>query len=179
MAGYSGERFSYTDPFDKQAINRTTRYRAKKRRLEEDRAGSVEQPEFEGNSDSTSRDSHDSETPVADAEGMSEDSLRGYSRPEDDHSCVGNVSACQMESSCGFPPLCETELDFEPGTGHIESDDEVENIPVSRKIYEGSSLTIAASSVLLMKFRMRHNLSNEGLHDLLQLVKLHCPTPNN
>ena len=81
MAGYSGERFSYTDPFDKQAINRTTRYRAKKQRLEEDRAGSVEQPEFQGNSDSTSRDS---ETPVADAEGMSEDSHRGYSRPEDD-----------------------------------------------------------------------------------------------
>ena len=30
-----------------------------------------------------------------------------------------------------------------------------------------------------MKFKMRHNLSNESLQDLLSLIKLHCPTPSD
>jgi len=45
-------------------------------------------------------------------------------------------------------------------------------------LYEGSSLTSASSSVLLMKYAMKHNLTREALADLLELMKLHCPSPN-
>ena len=45
-------------------------------------------------------------------------------------------------------------------------------------LYEGSSLTIASSSVLLMKYAMKHNLTREALKDLLHLIKLYCPSPN-
>ena len=45
-------------------------------------------------------------------------------------------------------------------------------------LYDGSPLTAATSAVLMMKFKAKHKLSNEGLQDLLNLIKLHCPTPN-
>lgn len=45
-------------------------------------------------------------------------------------------------------------------------------------LYDGSPLTVATSSVFIMKFKAKHKLSNEGLQDLLNLIKLHCPTPN-
>ena len=45
-------------------------------------------------------------------------------------------------------------------------------------LYEKSSLTVSSSSVLIMKYKMRHNLTQEALADLLLLIKLHCPSPN-
>ena len=45
-------------------------------------------------------------------------------------------------------------------------------------LYEGSSLTVPTSSVLIMKYALRHSLTQEALADLLRLVKLHCPSPN-
>ena len=45
-------------------------------------------------------------------------------------------------------------------------------------LYEGSSLTLEASSVLVMQFKSRHNLTMDGLGDLLKLLKMHCPVPN-
>lgn len=52
-------------------------------------------------------------------------------------------------------------------------------VNVAKKpLYDSSSLTSLASNVLIMEFKMCHNLSNEGLKDLLQLIHLHCPNPN-
>ncbi len=45
-------------------------------------------------------------------------------------------------------------------------------------LHEGSSFTVCSSSVLVMKCKMRHNLTQEALADLLQLLNLHCPSPN-
>ena len=42
-------------------------------------------------------------------------------------------------------------------------------------LYEESSLTVSPSSVLIMKYKMSHNLTQEALADLLLLIKLHCP----
>lgn len=52
------------------------------------------------------------------------------------------------------------------------------SIPNNVPLYEGSSLTIPSSSTLLMKYKMRHNLTKEALSDLLQLIRLHLPSPN-
>jgi len=51
-------------------------------------------------------------------------------------------------------------------------------ISSSALLYEGADLTVGASSVLLLQFKMRHNLTQEALGDLVELVKLHCPSPN-
>ena len=38
---------------------------------------------------------------------------------------------------------------------------------------------MASSSILIMKFKAKHKLSNEGLQELLNLIKLHCPRISN
>ena len=38
---------------------------------------------------------------------------------------------------------------------------------------------MSASAVLIKKYQMRHNISQEALNDLLQLMKLHFPSQNN
>ena len=54
----------------------------------------------------------------------------------------------------------------------------VGNVDGVPPLYEGSSLTVATSRILILKFRSKHRLTNDGLNDLLQLVQLHCPKPN-
>ena len=76
---------------------------------------------------------------------------------------------------------------------HIEEDDEggdnevvneVTNNECSLRVqhellYKEASITTSTSSVLLMKYAMKHKLSIKALTDLLQIVKLHCSSPNN
>lgn len=45
-------------------------------------------------------------------------------------------------------------------------------------LYDGATITLAASMVLLISFAMRHSLTGEALADLLMLVELHCLAPN-
>ena len=47
-------------------------------------------------------------------------------------------------------------------------------------LYKDAPITTAqSSSVLLMKFIMKHRITQEALSDLLKVLQLHCPTPNN
>lgn len=48
-----------------------------------------------------------------------------------------------------------------------------------QQLYENSSLSVSESSLLLMAFAVRHKLSGVALEDLLELIHLHCPKPNN
>lgn len=45
-------------------------------------------------------------------------------------------------------------------------------------VFDNCPLTVATSTLLIKKFQMRHGLTNEGLSDLLQLIRLHFPSPN-
>ena len=46
-------------------------------------------------------------------------------------------------------------------------------------LYEGAPLTSSASNILVMQFKVRHNLTDQSLEDLLRLLQLHCPKPNH
>lgn len=46
-------------------------------------------------------------------------------------------------------------------------------------LFDGVPCTQSTSNVLIMQYKMRHRLTDEGLADLLQLLKLRCPTPNS
>ena len=46
-------------------------------------------------------------------------------------------------------------------------------------LFEGSNLTCASSSILIMKYAMKHNITKDALSDLLDLLRLHCPKPNS
>lgn len=48
----------------------------------------------------------------------------------------------------------------------------------SQPLFADCPLTVATSGVLSMQFKLRHNLTEQALSDLLQLLKLHCPSPN-
>ena len=62
-----------------------------------------------------------------------------------------------------------------------EAEGHVQNTAMGSQeaLFPGCPLTVTASSVLLTQFKMRHNLTQEAVSDLLQLLSLHWPVPNN
>ena len=48
-----------------------------------------------------------------------------------------------------------------------------------RPLFEGSPITTSANNVMVMEYSMKHNLTNETLADLLKLLNLLLPSPNN
>ena len=46
-------------------------------------------------------------------------------------------------------------------------------------LYEGAPLTSPVSHIMIMQFKIRHNLTDQCLEDLLHLLKIHCPKPNH
>ena len=46
-------------------------------------------------------------------------------------------------------------------------------------LYEGATLTLSANNIMIMQFKMCHNLTDQSLTDLLNLLKVHCPKPNH
>lgn len=91
------------------------------------------------------------------------------------------LSTCADDSSVLMQyPEVEPDLEeevLELSDGELENDTQPDAI-APEMLYDGSQLTLESSSVLVMKFKSKHKLSNEGLQDLLHLIKLHCPTPN-
>ena len=81
-----------------------------------------------------------------------------------------------------------TDLDIEEDEG--DDDDELANEITNNEsrliehdqhelLYKEAMIKTSASSVLIMKYAMKHKLTREAIADLLQIVKLHCPSPNN
>ena len=62
------------------------------------------------------------------------------------------------------------------------SDEEVSDTETSQAtntmLFFNCPLSADASYVLTTKFKLRHNLTDQALSDLLDLLKLHCPSPN-
>ena len=75
-------------------------------------------------------------------------------------------------------------FDPEPMELREECDDGISTEPLplaesaSSSLYEGSLLSLCASNVLIMRYKMKHNITQEALGDLLSLLRLHCPSPN-
>ena len=77
------------------------------------------------------------------------------------------------------PSFLEAEvLDFETDEDNNTEDTTTSCLPTSH-LYDGSSLTVATSNIMIMQYKIRHNLTDQALADLLQLLQIHCPIPNN
>lgn len=62
----------------------------------------------------------------------------------------------------------------------IDVENNVENKGVDEKsLFYGCLLTSQESVLLQLRFAMTHNLTKAARQDLLELISLHCPTPNN
>ena len=46
-------------------------------------------------------------------------------------------------------------------------------------LYPGASITVNVTMLLLLAFTVRHKLTNEAIADLLYLIDIICPQPNN
>ncbi len=67
-----------------------------------------------------------------------------------------------------------THADLVPSTPTQATSTSAASIP----LYEGSSLSVSASNLLIMQFKQRYQIPKEAVGDLLHLLQLHCPTPN-
>ena len=178
MKSSYNERFSFADPRALQSASRATRHRIKRRRALEDESTSQLNSQAGEESDISSH--HQLEL----AEGYDLDS---QNVPLGAYDITNHPLS--LEAEIFLPPSDKHSDDEERETlssgEHVQCEDdeqEPSSVTFSTKhpvtLYDGSSLTTSSSTVLIMKYKMRHNLTEDALADLLQLIKLHCPMPN-
>ena len=76
--------------------------------------------------------------------------------------------------------------DAETGDSYIDDIEDDLQVTVDKELpsssavplYDGSSSTITASSIVVMKYVQRHNLTKEALADFLSILRLHCTLSN-
>ncbi len=172
MSSYN-ERFKFDDPLGPRSASKSTRYRAKRKRVCEAVDLSLSQPEGEG----------DHERIEYPQQGLRPISYVGSTvidmavDAEESETEENETGEHQISESSMVPPLVRDNVP------HVDEDFLLEDniLSLSRSdtlLYEGSRLNVTASSVLIQKFVMRHNITKEALADLLKLLKIHCPSPN-
>lgn len=184
MAVYRDERFLFTDPFDRKSINRTTRYRLKKARIEQrcQDGGDVNTiMETDGNDGNCQHVASEPLPPTEQSVSSVDDNIDIPSIIEPDKHFMesddvyyGNENyhvLMQYPEIDVIEPDSDCELVLNAGVLE-EPVGSVDGV----HLYEGSSLTVATSRILILK--SKHKLTNDGLNDLLQLIQLHFPKPN-
>ena len=89
-----------------------------------------------------------------------------------------------FESTSNYSDDYKTDSDFETveqvdiaAAPHVPETDG-NDFGFSDLLYEGATLTLRLSIILIMSFAINHNLTDAALRDLLQIISLHCPSPN-
>ncbi len=182
------ERYFFQDP--SYSASRSTRYRARKR-SKGDQSTSLDSPYA----------SHPDPVPRGIADAPVTDMLEVEEGSEHFEELITQVSATStpysegivVNDSCDQPQVLEYEVlgnddedeyhDSEEEEEQPGPENEASNItlPMTTNddlLYDGAPLTVPASGVLIMQYKMRHKLTDESVADLLELLRLHCPTPN-
>ena len=101
---------------------------------------------------------------------------------DDDRDCIDVTS---------YPQSLEYEVvSPEETPSYVQAEEEgdeedMQNLENSDQVHQGAQLyshapiTTMCSRVILMKFIMKHRITQEALADLLQVLQLHLPSPNN
>ena len=55
----------------------------------------------------------------------------------------------------------------------------IQGVVLHYYIYEDAPLSFSASHIIIMQFKICHNLTDQCLEDLLHILKIHCPKPNH
>lgn len=69
--------------------------------------------------------------------------------------------------------MYDDRTDSPPDGTESETEDEFSSEFAESFLYDESSLTVCTSSVLILKFKMRHNLTDESVSDLLSYTVQH------
>lgn len=197
MASEYNERFSYSDPLHRHSSSRTTRYRLrKKRQLSVNTRGpSNKRRSLHGLSeDAASAESLADDLPDVDC---TED-VDGRVFPdeietecENINDSAEDITVDNSDSETEDSSVWQYEFDSD-GEGAVGQNTSENDMAVTvlkdqqcmseraaTMLYEGSSLTVACSSIMMMNLKMKHNLTDTCVEDILKLIKFHCPTPNN
>lgn len=156
------ERSHFADPSSALSASRSTRYRSRKRARNMEAEDAAD--EYEPASEDTL---YDSEIETIESENTTEDTIA--------------IVVTDIDLSTDNPQILEAEL--QSYEENMNDTDEPETSTISEcadsnKLYSGAPLTVATSSLLMMQYKMRHNLTEQALGDLQRLLQLHCPTPN-
>ena len=65
-----------------------------------------------------------------------------------------------------------------PTSEQLANNDDEMNNEASTKLYEGSSLSVECSHILISSYMCRHHLTGQAREDLLQLLRIHLPKTN-
>ena len=171
--------FGFADPMSKEVCNRTTRYRLLKRRRIED------VPDCSSAEEQVTVEYENSEVECHDDEVFETDELESV--PHDVFISHG-VTESDAESDGHADELTEllpVESDqvHDPSMSEVDSDAENENeacssVQTSKHVFANCPITETTSNLLILRYSTRHNITQEAIHDLLQLLSIHCPTPN-
>lgn len=193
------ERFSFDDPLSLTSASRTTRYRTKKRRLTTVQSSEGAPGTFDHhlhappsgsaaleslNDDENDDFSEDLETTSAfegrqnQSSDPAPDNRPQPDEPEQDFDQRFIESLC-IDDDCDYESDdCPSACEDNPIAHLHESSAANGTLLPAVSIFDGSSLSVSASSLLIMQFKQRYKLTKEGLGDLLHLIRLHLPTPN-
>ena len=180
------ERYALQDP--RGSESRSTQYRANKRRREQENEQRVTALSTAAGSASDSAVLDDCEV-VEPRESRASQECDPSVTPES--GLLGVSRVCSEDINCDQPQLLEIEAfgveDKSQPLSEDSGDEQSEQCTYAVSfsadssdppLYDGARLTLSTSNILIMQYKMRHKLTDECLADLLQLLKLHCPTPN-
>ena len=138
------------------ACSRTTCYRIRRDRKE----GEMEQETLEQHTDDTKR------------------------MEDDDQMTLASFAISELEMSLEFQTEeAEESCPYSDHTSEWESltsdEEDSDTAPIEQCLFDGSQVTLTASSLLVMEYAIKHHLSNEALSYLLKILKFLLPAPNN
>ncbi len=173
------ERFLYADPLATSSLSRATRHRfIKKARLDQETVSEENPPSCDIDAEQYAEEIESStlmQIPVEQADYASELPDFEYLELPDEPSLPGEMPHVHsgVDDEVRLDEAEDTEFQTD---GNIDAT--VQDEHIEEQLFPGCPLTQTSSSLLVMKFRLRHNLTQEALADLLKLIKLHCPAPN-
>lgn len=188
------EHYSFSSP--SKCASRSARYRARKRARENE--------ENDCSISITQEDPSAQASPVLSQYHVNEDQITEWPHSplcdsaDEDYHVLQDLPVVDPEKDY-HPHLLELEVgqgvneeylleeDYDGEDDHFTNSNQPEllqcneprSIHVRDTLYDGAPLTLSASNLLIMQFKMRHNLTDGCVSDLLKLLKLHCPSPNN
>ena len=73
-------------------------------------------------------------------------------------------------------PFSDDSIVQSSDTENLDTDTDDENDKEHGPIFEGADVTYQEHSLAIMSLAARHNLNQTQLPDLIEIIKLHCPS---
>ena len=169
------QHFQFSDPISKEAASRTTRYRLLKKRR---RDSEVEEITI------LNEEIEEAENEIVNDEvGDNTTFVSPHFNIASENEQFG-VTACSyigedVEEDVDLPADPEVAITCSDDSESDESSDETSIATEEESVFQGCPLSKSSSNLLVLKYKIRHNLTLQATSDLLDLLQLHCPSPNS